>query len=586
MYLFHEIHCDDLLLEKQADRTTWEGTRRLMNRLVETAEDNNVRLALRFRHPFVEGCLKWGGESNPLMDWESRGHEIGTHAHTRQIRRTAVALQQAGVIKNHCVVPGLIQKQRVEAVRTIAATRGMGFKYCTDQPQLGTFPYSGLVPWRPSSDLLTTGSDELLMIDVSVNPFNWGLLITDGDNVYHRYGLRDIDFNRLYDLLKTHIELPTPHPVTYFGYPFHEHNHQMSDGNQTPNEDSIAAWSDFLAATNEEQVVQALPRDIHTQFTNTEGSLVNSKSKTIPGRIISKYDRMDLRHDIPSWIREKPTAVRLNREKQRALSTIGKVKKAATTPKQHSFLMRGEDRSVVVANRKIHVRRFGPKDPKGAVCVSVSGLLGGTKVGLEPFGIKVRDITTRGFAVWLWDRSGTRGEVLPMEPGMRRHSKEAAAVFKEARSECEDVGWLTFSAGNIAPLMELKSKGSPQPRFFIDVEGPSDALSIRRRTPDNLIGTITAEREYGSSPNHEHMWEPYKLVGLLNGTYHRFQGDLDHMHMNCSLHAEVMIQAAGDNAMVNNRGKHEARNKLPGHIRNHGKNILIAIESGFSSQNL
>ena len=349
-----------------------------MERLVQTAEDNQVKLALRFRHPFVEGCLKWGGADNPLVDWELRGHEIGTHAHTRKIRRTAVALKQAGVKRNHCVVPGLIQKRRVEAVRTISATRGLGFKYCTDQPQLGSFPYSGLVPWRPSADLHTTGSDELLMIDVSVNPFKWGLLITDGEKVSHRYGLRAVDFQRLLALLRSHLELPAPHPVTYFGYPFHEHNHQMSDGDQTPNEDSIAAWADFLMATNEAAVVQALPREIHRAFIETEAPRISRRASSISDRIMSKFDRMDLRHDIPSWLREKPPAVKLKRRKLRASAAIKGLKSAAIEPNRRSFLMRGDDRSIVVANRKIHVRRFGPRTPAGAVCVSVSGLIGGT----------------------------------------------------------------------------------------------------------------------------------------------------------------------------------------------------------------
>ncbi len=585
MYLFHEIHCDDLLLEKQRDRATWEGTRNLVERLVQTAEHNKVKLAIRFRHPFVEGCLKWGGIDNPLVDWESRGHEIGTHAHTRKIRRTAVALKQAGVTQNHCVVPGLIQKHRAEAVRTIAATRGLGFKYCTDQPQLGSFPYSGLVPWRPSADLLTTGSDELLMIDVSVNPFKWGLLITDGEKVSHRYGLRAVDFKRLHALLRSHLELPTPHPVTYFGYPFHEHNHQKSDGDQTPNEDSIAAWSDFLAATNETGVVQALPREIHREFINTEGARIKQRATSISDRVISKIDRMDLRHDIPSWLREKPSAVRLNHKKQKANSAIGRLKKTATAPTRRSYLMRGDDRSIVIANRKIHVRRFGPKSPTGAVCVSVSGLIGGTKVGLEPFGFTLQDLTKRGLSIWLWDRSGTKGERTPMEPGQRRHAKEAAAVFNLAKAEIDNVCWLTFSAGSIAPLMSLQSKESPQPKFFVDVEGPSDRLSIRRRTPDNLIGSLSSEREHGASLSHEHIWEPHKLIGLLLGTYYRFQGTLDHMHMRCSLHSKVMINAANSNALFNNRRKGEQQHDLKGHIRDHGREILAAIDSGFDDQN-
>jgi hypothetical protein len=585
LYLFHEIHCDDLLLEKQGDRETWEGTRRLMESLISTAEANGVKLALRFRHPFVEGCLKWGGADNPLIDWETRGHEIGTHAHTRKIRRTAVALRQAGVAQNHCVVPGLIKKNRADVVRTIAATRGLGFRYCTDQPQIGSFPYSGFVPWRPSTDLRTTGDDELLMIDVSVNPFDWGLLVTDGDTVSHRFGLRATEFSKLTGLLLRQLELPNPHPVTYFGYPFHEHNHQMSDGDQTPNEASIAAWGEFLAGTNKLGVVQALPREIHLEYVESEAAHIDLSTVSLPDRLIGELDRMDLRHDIPSWLRERPSAVRLNRTKQRATSTISRLKRAVTAPARRSYLMRGENRSIVIGSRKVSIRRFGPKEAKCAVCVSVSGLVGGTKVGLEPFGLHISELTERGLSVWLWDRSGTNGTAMPMEPGQRRHAKEAAALFSLARADSDAVCWLTFSAGNIAPLMSLQSQSSPQPKFFIDVEGPADRLSIRRRVVDNGASSQTAEREYGASPTHEHPWEPYRLICALKGTYYRFQGAVDHMHMNCSLHSEVMMQAANSDALFNNRGGDEPRRDLQGLIRDHGKEILAAIESGFNDQN-
>ncbi len=209
-------------------------------------------------------------------------------------------------------------------------------------------------------------------------------------------------------------------------------------------------------------------------------------------------------------------------------------------------------------------------------------MIGGTKVALEPFGLKLRDLTDRGLSVWLWDRSGTRGEKLPMEPGQRRHGKEAAAVFQLAKHECADVGWLTFSGGSIAPLMSLQSTGSLQPRFLIDVEGPSDRLSIRRPVPDNLIGTLKAEREYGDPPPHEHIWEPYRLLASFRGAYYRFQGTFDHMHKHCLLHSEVMIQAAGSGSHLNNRVKNEPRRDLQGQIRDHGGDILTAIDSGFA----
>jgi hypothetical protein len=57
------------------------------------------------------------------------------------------------------------------------------------------------------------------------------------------------------------------------------------------------------------------------------------------------------------------------------------------------------------------------------------------------------------------------------------------------------------------------------------------------------------------------------------------------MHMNCSLHSEVMMQAANSDALFNNRAGNEPRRDLQGLIRDHGKEILAAIESGFNGQN-
>ena len=164
-----------------------------------------------------------------------------------------------------------------------------------------------------------------------------------------------------------------------------------------------------------------------------------------------------------------------------------------------------------------------------------------------------------------------------MEPGQRRHAREAAAVLKLAKQESEIVGWLTFSAGNIAPLMSLGFKESEQPAFFIDVEGPSDRLSIRARTLGRDSGDPMAEINHGKGPSHDHNWEPYRYVSLLTCAYHRIQGDLDHMHRRCSLHGEILIKAAGPASMYNNRPYESPRRRLEGSISSHGCEILEAI---------
>ena len=270
MYIFHELHCDDLLLEKQQDPQIYAQAKALVEAICQVAEGRGMRLALRFRWAFPEAALAIDGADNPLVQWEERGHEIGTHAHGRRIRRAKEAIDAAGVKENVAVVPGLIRRSRREAARVIAATRGMGFTYCTDQPQHGCFPYSGLTPWRPAPDLSGPGEGELVFLDVSVNPFDWGLLQVTPKGIAQAEGLKEENFQRLLALLDRHLGAPRPHPVTYFGYPFHEHQHAMAIDDLRPNTRSLEAWDSFLGALPGREVEEACPREIYRHWLEIE----------------------------------------------------------------------------------------------------------------------------------------------------------------------------------------------------------------------------------------------------------------------------------------------------------------------------
>ncbi len=547
--LYHEVHCDDIVLSQRRDRATWEAARDLLARIVETAEGRDQRLALRFRHPFAEAAVAFEGADNPLRRWEERGHEIGTHAHRRHIRRTRDAVDAAGVRHNQCVVPGLIQARRGAAARTLAACRDLGFSMVTDQVQFGAFAYAGLTPWRPAPDLRGPGAGPFVFADVSVNPFTWGMLSRGPEGVAQVHGLRDAHFDRLLGLLDAHLAGPRPHPVCYFGYPVHEHQHARAADDLTPDEESLAAWDRFLGRALERPVSPALPREVVAAWLAIEG-----EPETWPPerrrRLAQALDRRDLRHDGPSWLRDRADPLgwlesRLRRRRDRA-----------RRPPRAPWLTGAPVETLDVDGDAVRVVRLGPVRARAAVVVSVSGTHGGLATGLAPMGLRPWDLGD-DLAVWLWDRTP------PHDPGAPHHARQAAAVFELARAEGLPTGWLTWSAGCLPALEALPAA---RPDFFVDVEAPADRWSLRR--PHHL-DPDRAEQAHNAALARQ-VPEPRRLLTDLPCTYHRVQADPDHVHGHSLLHARVMLDAAPQGATCNGRPWTGTLEVLPGSIRFHG----------------
>jgi hypothetical protein len=559
MYFFHEIHCDDFLLEVRRDRATYLAAKTLMSQLIETAEARNQRLALRFRHPFAEAARAFDGLDNPLRAWELRGHEIGTHAHRRRIRRTRDAIDACGVQRNHCVVPGLIQIRRHFAAWTLGSCRNLGFSYVTDQIQFGAFAYAGLTPWRPSPDLRGPGHGPFIFADVSVNPFAWGMLEQTVDGVRQIHGLRDRHFDRLLALLDQHLSGPRPHRVCYFGYPFHEHQHCRSFEDLTPDEESLAAWDRFLGQALERAVTPALPREIVADWAAGEPSAPPGGSGR-GGRIAQALDRRDLRRDGPSRLLEKWDPVSWTGGWIRGIRNKPGIEKAP-------WLGQGVHHDVAVGERSIRAWRWGPENPRAAVVVSVSGEQGGCQAGLSRMGLDPRQLGD-DLAIWLWDRSA------PFDPGSSHHGDDACAVFELASREGVPTGWLTWSAGILPALMCLDRTC---PAFFVDVEAPADRRSLRR--PQDL-DPATAERTlHNDLAADDAPPEPFRLIPELPCAYDRVQADPDHVHGHNLLHAGVLLNAAVGVVRLNGRPWTGAVDALPGAISTHGAAVRRVLRS-------
>ena len=416
MRLFHELHIDDDLLELRRDKRTFEQARDLVEAVVSVAEGRGHRMALRFRHHFGRAAVEHGDRC--LRDWEERGHEIGAHAHRRHVRATVEALRAAGVQRLEGVVPGLIRCTRGRCRRILASCEGLGLAYVSDQVQYGAFPYAGVVPWRPARDLRGPGEGPWVFVDVSVNPFDWGLLSWRGEAVEQAFGLRDRHFDRLLELLDHQLDLPVP--GAYFGYPVHEHNHCPGPDTLEPDLASLEAFDRFLGRLGDRPVEPTLPREI------AEAAPAPTRRSALGARAL----------DLVSWAEDRlparPPAVRV------PTGGVG------------------------------HSLRVGPARPRLEVVVSHAGTLGGTLDQLSPWGLAPEDFPDVAF--WFFDRAGD------LRPGNPDHADQLVEVFRRAR---QPAGLLTWSAGLIPALGALDRIA---PAFLIDTEGPADRLSLVPRS--------------------------------------------------------------------------------------------------------
>ena len=430
MFLFHELHVDDDLLEARRDRRTYDQACALVEAILAVPEARGQRVALRLRHHLAQAALRFEGADNALVRWEQRGHEIGAHAHRRHIRTTRDALVAAGVQRLDAVVPGLIRCTRQRAMRLVRACEGLGFTTITDQLQFGSFPYAGRVPWRPARDLRGPGNGPFVFLDVSVNPFAWGLLRADADGVTQQFGLRREHFARLGEELERWRALPSTSPLDYFGYPVHEHNHARGPDTLAPDDASLQAWDDWLARQDVEVV---LPRQLVAW------------SRLVPGPQRSALP--SLLHDVPSYLEDRLPV-------------------PPPRPRPHQG-----------ATGPLRIERVGGERPRLAVVVSHAGTRGGLRERLEPWGTTCAAMPDVAF--YFFDRPGD------LRPGLPHHADALVKVFEEAGRDGVPVGLLTWSAGLIPALGALDRIA---PAFLIDTEGPSDTLSLVPRSdrPDEL----------------------------------------------------------------------------------------------------
>ncbi|MCB9745802.1 MAG: hypothetical protein H6740_24720 [Alphaproteobacteria bacterium] len=576
MHLFHELHVDDWFTDHR-DPAGTRAARELIEAILQVAEARGHRLALRIRHPFAEAALAHEGADNALVRWEARGHEVGLHAHHRRVRRTWRALRAAGVKRLEGAVPGLIQSSRRRCLRTLRACRGLGLRYLTDQPQLGAFAYSGLTPWRPAPDLRGPGDGPFVFIDVSVNPFHWGLLERQGDQVTHRFGLQHAHFRRLEALLDAQLDAPAPHPVLYFGAPFHEHNLARAFGDLRPDEASLEAFDAYLGRLELRPVSPSLPREVFARWVELEGEPPLDRG----GPILRDLDKQGLILDLHGYAADRLTPdltpLQAPLAPARRLRSRLAWERRRWPARLAERQQRGQRQRLRVGRREIELVRWGPPEPELTLVLSHAGTFGGLTLGLRPFGLSPADLPR--VALYAWDRTGTgatRG-ALPLAPGQPEHVEEAAAVWSLAASEGAPTGWLSFSAGCVAPLLALDQT---DPAVFVDGEGPADRRSLAPKPPGGLLRDPLGAELAHLSKLDDAAWawrEPCRLLPGLRAPYHRLQAEVDHAHGRCALHARVMLDAAPGTPTLNGDAWAGALTLLPGRLQDQGPRVRAIL---------
>ncbi len=513
-----EVHVDDEILRRDAGR--WSEARDLLERVAALAERRGARLCFRVREWFAAGAAGTGF----LPALASRGHEVGVHAHGRRLREVVEATREAGVIPR-VAVPGLVQAGRGGRAALLRQAAALGIGVVTDHGAVPSWAYDGLLP-RAEHGVLVMGP--------TVRPFDWGLMDRDGT----RHGLTPPAIERLRRLERMAGE----HGARWFGLALHEHD-LCPAGSLTPADGALETLASFLdarvvpaleIADAEERPPSTAPRhppsDHRVRLARLAGRLGDAARRRVPLDLLRpRSPRRSRRH-------RPPRARRL------------------TLP---------------VGRGHVVAERHGAPDAVAACVCSVSGPAGGREVDLRFFGLAVGDLVGRGWAVWLYDRSGTGDSPgrspLGLLPGNPEHVRDWRAVLEAARGDGIPVIALSWSAG-LVPVLRAAAEGFA-PDAVVDAEAPADRWSLVHpggKGPVGLDPWVDADWEG---------LEAVRLLPSLGRPYARLQAADDHVHRRMTVHAERMVAAARDAGLTT-----RPLRIVPGRLHRHPDEVLDALE--------
>lgn len=515
--MFLEIHVDDDVLH--ANRAAWPDAAALLDALARRAEAEGAALCFRIREDFANGDRR-----GFLRGLRARGHEIGWHAHGTRLGGAVAALAATGVDDAARVgAPGLVQVELVadrtrlgRAVRRWRARRllesawALGLRVLTDRRAIREFGWQGRVPW-----VIRLGEGrQLVSLDVTADPFAWGVLRRGPDRVHHARGTLD------WAALDALVDRRAAEPAVggdYFGVAAHEHNF-CALGSLRPLPHALDAFSRWLSARGPQLV----------------------RPTTLAERPVD-----------PGTAAPQPLSSRAGQ---------AWVKRATRRPP------RGTAHPVDVDGRVVRTLWFPAPRARGIV-VAVHGGAGGIEQRLEFLGQRDQALADRGWTLVVFDRT----EGVARTPGNPVHVADTAAVLDaalaEARARRIPLRVLTWSGGLVPAVLS----GLVGVDRLVDVEGPVDRYSL---VPPGLPGhELTRAEVFDDSA-----WRGREaLPGLRTytaggGTYVRVQGRPDHVHGDVRLHADAAVATAE----AGRRGSARLV-ELPGSARTNGGLVLDAL---------
>ena len=514
-----EVHVDDDVLVDHPD--AWPESAALLDALATRAEHAGGVLCFRIRETFARG-----DRVGFLKALQARGHEVGWHAHGKELRGAVSALQAAGVRDAARVgAPGLVQVEqgggsrwrssvrRARAQLLLEHAQLLGLRVLTDRRVGREFGWQGRVPWV----IGLAGGRRLTSIDVTADPFSWGVLgLSAGagePQVTHARGT--LDWQAL-DALIRRREAEDRLPGSYFGATVHEHNF-CAEGRLAPLVAALDAYERWLDRRGR-QLVRAA--DLAGSAVDPGGRGVSAPGTSTQG--------------VSGAIR------RLRRVGQRAVQAAPV---PAAKPNDGAPPV---ERRVQVDGRTVRSLWFGSEAPQ-AVVVVVHGGVGGCTQRLGFLGLADWALAAEAgpaCTLVVFDRTEVLGgQPVARTPGNPVHVADTAAVVAAAGLEATRLGVplrvLTWSGGLVPAVLS----GLVGVERLVDVEGPVDRYS--------LVPPAKPQHElHRAEIFDDAVWAGREVLDGIEGftrrggEYVRVQCRPDHVHGGVDLHARAAILAA------------------------------------------
>jgi hypothetical protein len=517
-----EVHVDDVALADAsvaAASDRWADTAGTLSTLAARAEDAGARLSFRVRERFA--TLDTSGFLAGLV---ARGHEVGWHAHGSRLRAARDAVVRAGGTAR-VAAPGLVQSGERGRIALLEEARALGARTITDRVEARVFAYQGWLAWAPI--------DGVVALDVSVSPFDWGVLVRRGRRV--EPGRLDVDALAR-RIAAQERRVPPPGATPFFGATFHEHDVM---GPRAPALDALARLLDRLG-----------PRVVTSGAVAGGGAGADDGTIGAGGGGAGGIGRGADGIGSGTWAGGLAPPVR------RVALAI-----------ERRLAPRIADRAITVGARTVRARRIGPADA-AAVLVLVHGGGSGIAQGVGFLGLRDAAVADAGLAAWSFDRSDSF-----RTPGNPVHAADTRAVLAAALAEGRPTALVTWSAGLVPALRAALALADPRLVLLVDAEGPADRFSLLPPgQPDHELAAL--------DPWDDAAWagrEAVALVGAFPGRYLRLQAEIDHVHGRMSWHAHRMVAAARRGALNGGGGL------LPGRLDAHGERLLGWIRAALAA---